>query len=90
MIAIFNTKTDAQKYADKCHEALINDCPDYNAVKWQDAVEYKEGFGVKVPQEYYKEMYPAAKEIAKVTKVEFDVKKELIEKPELLTADIKK
>lgn len=84
MIAIFLNKTDAQKYADKIHEWLQQNCPNYSAIKWQDPVSNKDvtQFYVEIPQEYYKLYYPKSPQIVTACKTEYDKNSEVKEKPD--------
>ena len=52
MIAIFNTEAEAIAYSEKIHTYLSENCPKYNASKWQDPIEGVDGkFSVKQPIE---------------------------------------
>jgi len=59
MVAIFSTKDEAQKFTDKCHAWLQDNCPDYNAMRWQQPVMDKSEklFYIEVPSEFYKDFY---------------------------------
>lgn len=64
MIAQFSDKKDAQAFVDKCHEWLLANCPNYNAVKWAEPTEGKdETFYASLPHEMEKECYPAKSRI---------------------------
>lgn len=54
MIKIFNAKNQAKEFADKIHEYLKGNCPNYLATKWQDPSVNKEGtlWYIQVPLEY--------------------------------------
>lgn len=82
MIAIFNTKEDAQKFADKCHEYLSSNCPNYSAVKWQEPVKHPkdELYQVQVPQEFEKDYYPTTVKIAVAVDTEIKKASSTVEK----------
>lgn len=84
MIAIFLTKEEAQKFADKCHEYLSANCPNYNASCWQIPNANKDGskFFVEIPQEFEKDYYPVKEKIAVFTDAEIKKASELKPKPD--------
>jgi hypothetical protein len=69
MIAKFNTKTDAQAFADKVYQWIMQNCPNANGTKWQDI---DNTFTVQIPQEYEKISYPKAAEIKAACKPEYE------------------
>ena len=83
MIAIFLLKQDAQNFTDKCHNWLMQNCPNYCGVKWQDPTPNKDStkFFIEIPDEYYKEYYKDCKKIITATKTEYDKNNEIKEKP---------
>jgi len=64
MIAQFTILKDAQTFADKCHEWLLANCPDYNAERWAEPTEGKDGtYYVTLPHEMEKDYYPVKTKI---------------------------
>ena len=84
MITIFLNKLEAQKFADKCHEYLSANCPNYNAFCWQVPNANKEGtkFYVEIPQEFEKDFYPVKEKIAVFVDAEIKKASELKPKPD--------
>ena len=50
MIAIFKTQIEAQAYADKVHEYLSANCPDYSAARWAEPEPSADGLTWMVQQ----------------------------------------
>lgn len=82
MIAIFTILSDAEKLCDKIHLYLQENCPGYNAERWQVPVKSDKAneWYVQLPQEWKKNLYPVSTKIDIHLKPETDLAKELIEK----------
>ena len=61
MIQKFTTKDQAQKFSDKIHLFLSENCINYNAVRWQTPKEIEKIFYVKIPREYKINLYKDCK-----------------------------
>jgi hypothetical protein len=84
MVAIFLSKTYAQAFADKCHEWLQTNCPNYSASIWQVPTANKDAtkFFVEVPQEFEKDYYPVKEKITVATDREYKKASEVKPKPD--------
>ena len=80
MIKIFKSKQEAQEFSDAIHKYLLENCPNYNAGKWQEPTPNKDAtlFYVQVPLEYdveekqHIELYPVKEAITVTTKTQAD------------------
>jgi hypothetical protein len=64
MLMVFDYIEEAQELCDKIHSYLQENCPGYQAIKWQDPVEIKGLFYVSLPKEFEKDMYPVKEKIS--------------------------
>lgn len=85
MIAIFNSKQDAQNYSDKIYNWLLQNCPNINGICWQVPVENKAAtqWYIEVPKEYYEsDLYKDSDKIINFCKPEFQKVATVKEKPD--------